>query len=246
MKHTEAQRLFLSNDTFFNYCDDAVIMLNLRSNQYIAVESADIRELERRVSGWQPRSDKGVPDTQCEKPERERISVIPELLSREFLTYSTARGKPAIPLDTMDPIAIVETIREPPKVSVTVVDCLKMVYSILYVSVSLKLTGMRTVGRFLHRPRRTDKSNAIRTSSELMHALVAFERIRPWLYTARGSCLFDCLVLTVYLQLNSLRASVVLGVKTSPFAAHAWVVFDSMILNEDADVVRRYTPLVAT
>jgi len=78
------------------------------------------------------------------------------------------------------------------------------------------------------------------------HVLVlAFTKLRPWFYTAAGQCLRDSLMLTEFLQRCGAKPTLVLGVKTRPFAAHAWVQVGPYVANGTVENVATYTPILA-
>jgi hypothetical protein len=241
-----SQQRFLARDTFFCQVDDGIIMLNLRNNRYVAVEPADMFELERTIRGW-PQRDGAAAATISSTASVDKDSrVIEELLSQGFLTTSAEKAKNPVMLTIASSDSIFEYVRERPVVVIGLLDCAKFLYSLAYVFCSLKLTGMQIIRRLSRRSYPCTTSPSEAQFDELLNALATFERLRPWFYTAKDSCLMDSLVLTIFLQLKSIHASITLGVKTSPFAAHAWVRLDTFVLNDDADVVRQYTPLLTT
>lgn len=40
-------------------------------------------------------------------------------------------------------------------------------------------------------------------------------------------------------------STLVIGVRAEPFAAHSWVQVDQVVLNDTAEEVRRFTPILA-
>lgn len=77
-----------------------------------------------------------------------------------------------------------------------------------------------------------------------LRPVASFEWLRPLIYTAREKCLFDSLTLLQYLAGEGLDATLVLGVKTRPFAAHAWMQLGDVVLNDREEHVRRFTPIL--
>lgn len=57
-------------------------------------------------------------------------------------------------------------------------------------------------------------------------------------------CLRRSLALMHLLLRNGLTAELVIGVKTKPFAAHAWVQAEGHVLNDTVDETRRFTPIL--
>jgi hypothetical protein len=96
--------------------------------------------------------------------------------------------------------------------------------------------------------KRNNERRASRSNSDLQHIAqlyTVFERLRPWLYTARDACLFDSLVLLEFLAHFGLSATWAFGVRTAPFGAHCWVQRDDVILNDTPEKAGRYTPILA-
>jgi hypothetical protein len=74
--------------------------------------------------------------------------------------------------------------------------------------------------------------------------LAAFLRLRIWWYTAANHCLFDSLVLAIFLTRQRIRCSFVIGVSTKPFIAHAWVQLGAFVLNDSVEHIQMFTPIL--
>lgn len=57
-------------------------------------------------------------------------------------------------------------------------------------------------------------------------------------------CLFDSLSQKLFFARYGLFPDWVFGVQINPFSAHCWLQHDSVVLNESIDVVRRYSPIM--
>lgn len=57
------------------------------------------------------------------------------------------------------------------------------------------------------------------------------------------SCLQDSIALLQWLRNHCSSASLVIGVKLNPFAAHCWVQSDLIVLNDAPDWVQTFTPI---
>lgn len=75
--------------------------------------------------------------------------------------------------------------------------------------------------------------------------LGSFFRLRIWFYTAYRHCLLDSLVLSVFLTKRMVPCTLVIGVSTKPFAAHAWVQIGERVLNDTVEHVQTFTPIFA-
>jgi hypothetical protein len=68
---------------------------------------------------------------------------------------------------------------------------------------------------------------------------------RPLFYTVAENCLLDSLVLMTFLRYHGVSPAFVIGVKTRPFRAHAWVQQGHYVLNGEPDAIGTYEPLLA-
>jgi hypothetical protein len=83
------------------------------------------------------------------------------------------------------------------------------------------------------------------TYKEIMRLLASFFRLRIWFYTADRRCLFDSLVLSNFLSRKQIPCTFVIGVSTKPFRAHSWVQMGAVVLNDTAEHVQTFTPILA-
>jgi hypothetical protein len=83
------------------------------------------------------------------------------------------------------------------------------------------------------------------TLDDVQKLLVSFFKLRIWFYTADRHCLFDSLVLAVFLTRNGFPCTFVIGVSTKPFLAHSWVQIGDFVLNDTAEHVQTFTPILA-
>lgn len=73
---------------------------------------------------------------------------------------------------------------------------------------------------------------------------VALFRTARRLLPAAPNCLIDSLALSAFLARRSIHSELVFGVKLDPFAAHCWLQNDDAILNDAADSVTTFTPIM--
>lgn len=87
------------------------------------------------------------------------------------------------------------------------------------------------------RPRRAGRPDVIdRFVAAFAHASL--------IRTAADRCLTRSLAMALVLASFGLRCTVVLAVKRSPFAAHAWTQHAGHVLNETLEETRRYAPML--
>lgn len=71
----------------------------------------------------------------------------------------------------------------------------------------------------------------------------AFEHARL-LRSAADRCLSRSIALAVSLAALGVQARVVIGVQLPPFTAHCWAQYDDVVLNDSAEEVRRFQPIL--
>lgn len=69
-----------------------------------------------------------------------------------------------------------------------------------------------------------------------------FEDLRPW-YPRHRVCLFDSLALMQFMLEQGLAPTLVLGVRTTPFAAHCWVELNDALVSDMSDHCASFTPI---
>jgi len=106
---------------------------------------------------------------------------------------------------------------------------------------------LRSLSHTLDDLGRQPAGDATNTDIESVRRLTnVFSTLRPFAYASRDRCLFDSLALLSFLRRYRMRAHLVIGVRTAPFAAHSWVQFDKYVLNGTANYTRWFTPIVIT
>ena len=82
-----------------------------------------------------------------------------------------------------------------------------------------------------------------RPQHELLDAAAAFARARPWMPIG-GECLVRSFLMLTYLRRLGFDADWVIGVRTWPFRAHCWLQAGDVALDDDAERLVAYTPMV--
>lgn len=70
-----------------------------------------------------------------------------------------------------------------------------------------------------------------------------FARWLPWA-PAQGACFYRAFMLRRLLNRAGIHADWVFGVATWPFSAHCWLQIGDLLLDDDVDRVRAYTPIM--
>lgn len=90
---------------------------------------------------------------------------------------------------------------------------------------------------------RTPRVHAQAACSRL-HAILAAHLASHRLLSARDRCLPFSIALASHLRHHHIAVDLVFGVKVDPFAAHAWVQHDGMVLNDTLEHARSFQPIL--
>lgn len=96
---------------------------------------------------------------------------------------------------------------------------------------------------FAVRLRRPDAPPSVLTV-ELLADLAVFRRLIPWL-PVDGACLFRSQLLRAYLAALGHGVTWTFGVRTWPFIAHCWLQVEDMALDDEAERLVAFHPILA-
>jgi hypothetical protein len=170
-------------------------------------------------------------------PQREVPAVTKAVLA--------AQADLPIPLRHVDPTALLSIPHEARR-ELSRAHLLRLMATACRVGLAFKLYGGKAPIRRLMRIKRgREPSRAEFTVRDLASISAEFRAFRPWLYTARDRCLFASLVLASYLQELGFDPTFVIGVRTKPFSAHAWVQVGNYVVDDSPEMVGSFTPILA-
>jgi hypothetical protein len=241
-QHTtqEIQRYFLARHVHCCDVGQQTIFLDLRRDDYLALNAAQRAVLTNFIHGW-AREDEpcsGAPASS---------KLLQSLLRRDLLTTDPRCGRFAIapevepakkelaPDDTNQPNAGIPASYIP-----------TFLWAVARASFFRRMRSLEaTVDAVRNRKARAVLAPSNQDSHQ-EHALVAvFERLRPFVFSAKDQCLFDSLALIEFLAMFDVFPTWVIGVHTHPFAAHSWVQSGGIVFNGPIGFVRKYTPILA-
>lgn len=87
-------------------------------------------------------------------------------------------------------------------------------------------------------------NNSSCSKDQVVEYIKRYYSSRPFLYTWKDQCFFEALALSLYLQAKHRPVDWVFGVKIDPFAAHCWLESDGLVVNDTAERVSDYTPIL--
>lgn len=131
------------------------------------------------------------------------------------------------------------TSSHPPKVNAErlhVLDAVRFGYAVL--KMWLRLRKGRSCTTF---SRSRHGSDGV-TSADLATVLARLRAMRLVLPSPRR-CLPASMIASGFLRTHGFESDIVFGVRSHPFAAHCWIEAGGVVLDDDLDRVRAYTPI---
>jgi Transglutaminase-like superfamily len=232
---------FLSEHSYCCEFEDGAIILELDTGTYLGVHAECLHDLRACVRNWpHPQQiDRGLMDSTSAASEH----LIAELLSRGILTTSPT---PKRSLTTTTPLAAL-TITDSAALRerVPIKHIRQFAMAILIVATRHRDKTLPSLLGWLRQRQGSIRNGHSVTSSDAARLLASFLRLRIWFYTADQRCLFDSLVLAVFLTRQWVPCTFVIGVSTKPFRAHSWLQIRELVLNDTAEHVQTFTPILA-
>lgn len=235
-------QFFLARDVYGCEVGDGAVFLSLRTNKYHGVPASALNALRTSVTGWPGTRH---PEISLSPTENIDDSILHELLAYGLLTEVPIEANfiGCTPTHALGSVGMRHRDR-----ASTFHD---RGQKVAFVSAWVGTLALLKAGRlgFLVRRALTRKEQLLQKTNDwrvdrAIALALNYRRLRPWVYRSSDNCLLDSLVLTTFLNHYSVPSILVLGVKTKPFAAHAWVQTDSIVLNDKAENVQMYAPIV--
>lgn len=207
----------------------------------MGISGEDLQCLPALVPGWP------VETTQGNVPEMaERAAqVAVELQRAGLLTTDPSSGKSAHPAQVVDGVSsLLQQLSDSPSRTAPT-RLVRLAFAALTVSAILKYRKLEYAVRRV-RLRKPASPAHVDIAAEIPVSTLTrdFFRLRPLVYSSRGKCLYDCLVLLEFLSYFNLFPTLVIGVTTFPFNAHCWLQYGSLVLTDYAEHTHRYTPIL--
>lgn len=219
--------------------DEGAIVLDLRTAKYLAISTPAVPELLRSI-GAIPRDQTG-PDSIGNVGEFGEL--VDSLITNRILTRSAVAGRRFKPVETRADRSLylpcLATTCHP-----GVRDIASFMISVLLIKGLLLTASLKRVLAMMQKRKEqiaTDEGDW--RSAEIRVLVNSFLRARTYAYSADDHCLFDSLVLMDFLLRHQIAASLVFGVHTKPFRAHAWVQLGNSVLNDHVENVQAYRPI---
>lgn len=240
--------LYFSAHVYCRELEGGAILLDLRSGIYLGINAGDVTGLKGRIANW-PTSRRSethdvcpaIPAAQAANHPADRL--IADLLERQILTALTpaaTKNCPPIPLRS-----VTMTGRAISRRHVSLRRAFQLTLALLIVRIRTRRGRLEPLLNWLEcRQHRLDEPTAP-AAGDLEALLSSHCQWRIWFYTAHNHCLLDSLILSVFLTHYRVPSTFVIGIATKPFHAHAWVQIGECVLNESAEHVQMFVPILA-
>lgn len=230
----------LAGDVYTAQVEDGVVFLNLNAGKYMGISTSQVEALRRHVRDW-PATDDRLSAKES-RPTSQPSRLINELVDAGILTCSEAA--PKTPTPSAVTVTRSYTSWRGSQAPVTPCHVIRLVAAILSVALLLRIGKLKFIVSLLQRTSEGAREAADPGALRTHRALASFFALRPWLYTARENCLFDSLVLRLFLAKSGVSSVFVIGASTRPFRAHAWVQILDCVVNDCAERVLEFTPML--
>jgi hypothetical protein len=234
------QRHFISAGVYHCRVDDRIVILDARTQKYLSLplECTNVFLL---ATGQEP--DCGDTQHSCNAEFNKNLRA---LVEAGILTTSPPVGRPAAAVRVRCTDSLMGTPYIRDRGSLRTTDLIAFVRALATVVVQWRKRNFSQLLTNTEQRKLAILPKKDCASLEQVRDLFArFRCQRVWIYAAADACLFDSLVLSNYLYQYSVSTTLVLGVRSKPFGAHAWIQRRDVVLNDTLENVSRYTPIVA-
>jgi hypothetical protein len=231
---------FLSKDCFVCKCQNYWIILSTRRDQYLCVTHEDLTAIGHRLHGWDAAA---LADASGNSAQEN--ALIESLTTKGIITTARHEGKtfasPGYPA-TVRAAGVPESPTlsggSLPRLGSFLLACSKIDWRLRLKPLSDTLA--RIERRRLRAAPRASSLDAGRSAK----LIAVFRDLRP-LYPRPYLCLFESLAQLEFLWSHGFSPRLVFGVVADPFEAHCWLQEGPVVLNDDLERVRKFTPIMS-
>lgn len=226
--------------------DEGIVFLDARHDRYFGVGGKDVARLERIIvelrecsSGLAAHAEPVSSEPMSFVAKRSRL--VAKLVEQGFLRTREMDTGPirrkTVPAPEITPLRTLTGQRCALRVS----DVTNFVWACVRAAWSLRRLSVESIASRIGAAR----GERVHLNFEQVMPLVElFRRLRCWSFSEKNRCLFNALALIYFLQRYGHFPYFVIGVKTAPFAAHAWVQMEGMVLDGHPTSVGHFTPIL--
>lgn len=236
---------YIRRQVYFASEDDAVIFLDLPSDRYSMLVGMKAQAFHTMlaITSDSPRAFTiRVDDTNAAESQL-NFTVLKELLESHLLTSrraDAALSHEDIPLPERD----VMDSNDSGALQVTARDIWRFTVSCVAAAWRLKFRRMQTTVSSLELRKSRAKPAGLFDLAEVRRLVRLYKTMRPF-FPRDYLCLFDSLSLVEFLSWYRCYPDMIFAVKLDPWAAHCWVQYGTVALNQDIGEAHTYLPIMA-
>jgi hypothetical protein len=229
---------FLSRDCFVCRTQNYWIVLSAGRDKYLCVTDDNLSSIGHWIHGWQG----GGGSTKC-LPQLSAADeqMLAALISNGIITRNPKEGKLFAESESPARVSATEIAQAADRKIISPLCVARFLSACVRVDLQLRTKGLPRALARLQRRRRLPATTLRGINSSALMA--AFKELRPW-YPRAYLCLFDSLALLEFLASYRAFPRIVFGVVADPFQAHCWLQEGDVVVNDNLERVRRYTPIL--
>jgi hypothetical protein len=232
---------YLARGVYMCLVDGGAIFLDISTNAYVGIDAVTKAALTLHLVGLDSSCVGHTDDTKPEPHEG-----IAALTRRGLLTHSKSIGRPFSPLTVPINHAVPFGTGRPQRLRINVMHVARFVVALTCASIMIRRGHLSfLITRILKLKEQLAMVSPAKEARDLLVLVHIFRRLSALFYTAKNACLLDSVVLTEFLIRQGHRPMLLLGVRTKPFLAHAWVQMDDCVLNDSLEHAQTLTPIAA-
>jgi hypothetical protein len=231
----------LADHVFVCLQGEHVVFLDVHNDRYFALEAHQTSGLAKVVPGW-PVAAAARAEATDGASDLVESSVLALLLERGLLSPDVRAGKAATPVSVQPVTGELSADQYEGSARADAATLVRFIACAVRASLMLRFRGFERVVRRVSR--RNEKHGGSVDQARLHRLVAQFSVLRPFFFTAKDMCLFEAFALSEFLVREGVFPRWVFGVQARPFAAHCWLQHGGIVLNDTADHVGRYTPIM--
>lgn len=232
-------QVFLRHGVYLCLLDEGAVFLDLTTNAYLGIDKATRQALTRCLAGLVEPADVTT------DPDDELPKELAALLTRGLITDSASSGRTHCPL-TLNMTHAVPFGAGRANTHLHPMHLMRFFRAFIRASILIRRGRLdRLTGALMALKVRCPGTTTLPQPHGAVALVHIARRLSTLCYTSKDACVLDSMVLAEFLIRHGHRPTVVLGVRTRPFSAHAWVQLGTLVLNDSVEHASTLTPIAA-
>jgi hypothetical protein len=212
---------------------DHVVILDLASGEYLALNVADARQLAAWIQGWPVAGE-----------EHAEPGILRRLVDAGLVTKDRAHGREvASPAAAPTPVESLSERTAVRAIKVRTHHVLSFLLAIFSVQLALRWIGLRHIVNHVRRRKAAYRGHEF-DPQKARELISIFNYLYPWFLGRKDECLRNSLMLLLFLARYKVFCDWIFAVRTDPFFAHCWLQHEDVVLNDRVRTVAGLTPIM--